>query len=74
MSIKFLYFGQWAIILFAIFGVQTACAQQSACLQAYRNRVIDYNQDIKAAGYTVSLQKEKEKSAKADFLPPQIRN
>lgn len=43
MSIKFLYFGQWAIILFAIFGVQTACAQQSACLQAYRNRVIDYN-------------------------------
>lgn len=69
MSIKFLYFGQWAIILFAIFGVQTASAQQSACLQAYRNRVIDYNQDIKAAGYTVSLQKEKEKSAKADFLP-----
>ena len=28
-----------------------------------------YNQDIKAAGYAASIQQEKEKSAKADFLP-----
>lgn len=44
-------------------------AQVSAFQMEYRNRVKEYNQDIKSAGYTVAIQKEKEKSAKADFFP-----
>lgn len=44
-------------------------AQNSAFLQQYRSKVKGYNQDIKAAGYAVAIQQEKEKSAKADFLP-----
>lgn len=44
-------------------------AQHSTFLQQYRNKVKEYNQDIKAAGYAVAIQQEKVKSAKADFLP-----
>lgn len=69
MYIKIPCFSKWTIALFAIFGWKTVNAQESLYLQDYRNRVIDYNQDIRAAGYAVSLQGEKEKAAKADFLP-----
>lgn len=44
-------------------------AQESMFLQNYRTKVKEYNQDIKAAGHAVSIQQEREKSAKADFLP-----
>lgn len=44
-------------------------AQESAFLQQYREKVKAYNQDIKSAGYAVSIRQEAEKSAKADFLP-----
>ena len=46
-----------------------AQAQHNKLLQEYRTKVKAYNQDIKAAGYAASIQQEKEKSAKADFLP-----
>lgn len=44
-------------------------AQESVFLQQYREKVKAYNQDIKSAGYAVSIRQEAEKSAKADFLP-----
>lgn len=44
-------------------------AQDNSFLQAYRTQVKSYNQDIKAADYAISIYREKEKSAKADFLP-----
>lgn len=44
-------------------------AQESVFLQQYREKVKAYNQDIKLAGYAVSIRQEAEKSAKADFLP-----
>lgn len=69
MYIKYPSFCRWAIALFTIFGCETANAQESVYQQAYRDRVVDYSQDVRAAGYAVSLQGEKEKAAKADFLP-----
>lgn len=54
-----------SIILFSSSGH----AQESDLLRQYRNQVKEYNQDIKAAGYATAIQQEKEKSAKADFLP-----
>lgn len=44
-------------------------AQNSTFLQQYCSKVKEYNQDIKAAHYAVAAQQEKEKSAKANFLP-----
>ena len=44
-------------------------ALESVFLQQYREKVKAYNQDIKSAGYAVSIRQEAEKSAKADFLP-----
>lgn len=69
MYIKFSHFAKWTITLFCIFGLKTLNAQGNVYLQAYRNYVIDYNQDIKAAGHAFSLQREGEKAAKTDFLP-----
>lgn len=59
---------KWIFLCLAGISIQTQ-AQQSNFLQEYRAKVKEYNQDIKTAGYAVSIQKEKEKSAKADFLP-----
>ena len=47
----------------------TSSGTHNKLLQEYRTKVKAYNQDIKAAGYAASIQQEKEKSAKADFLP-----
>lgn len=59
---------KWIFLCLAGISIQTQ-AQQSNFLQEYRAKVKEYNQDIKAAGYAVSIQKEKEKLARADFLP-----
>ena len=40
------------------YSIQTQ-AQQSNFLQEYRAKVKEYNQDIKAAGYAVSIQRKK---------------
>lgn len=69
MNQKFSYLIRCAVILLATFGLQALRAQVSPCLQNYRDIVTHYNQDIKIAEYEVSLQKEKMKSAKADFFP-----
>lgn len=70
MRFQIPYMNCRTIVLFVIFGGLTATAQEdSFCLQNYRNQVVDYNQDVRAAGYSVALQREREKSAKADFLP-----
>ena len=58
--------------LLVILGLSTCLtsqAQENSLLQQYRNQVIQYNQDIKSAGYAVSMKKEMEHAAKADFLP-----
>ena len=55
---------KWIFLCLAGISIQTQ-AQQSNFLQEYRAKVKEYNQDIKAAGYAVSIQKENEKSAKA---------
>lgn len=58
--------------LLVIIGLSTCLtsqAQENSLLQQYRNQVIQYNQDIKSAGYAVSMKKEMEHAAKADFLP-----
>lgn len=69
IHIKFSYRSKWIAVLLLIFGFETAYAQNSSYLQTYRSLVIDYNQDIKAAEHAFSMQNEKEKAAKADFLP-----
>ena len=59
---------KWIILCLMCVSAQ-AQAQHNKLLQVYRTKVKAYNQDIKAAGYAASIQQEKEKSAKADFLP-----
>ena len=59
---------KWIILCLMCVSAQ-AQAQHNKLLQEYRTKVKAYNQDIKAAGYAASIQQEKEKSAKADFLP-----
>lgn len=49
-------------------------AQDSPLLQTYRTQVKAYNQDIKTVDYTVSVYREKEHSAKADFFPVMTGN
>lgn len=57
-------------ILLACLGLSPSIyAQQSQYLQQYRNQVIQYNQDIKSATHAVSMKKNMENAAKADFLP-----
>lgn len=59
---------KWIILCLMCVSAQ-AQAQHNKLLQEYRTKVKAYNQDIKAAEYAASIQQEKEKSAKADFLP-----
>lgn len=59
---------KWIILCLMCVSAQVQ-AQHNKLLQEYRTKVKAYNQDIKAAGYAASIQQEKEKSAKADFLP-----
>lgn len=44
-------------------------AQPGSLQQSYREKVKEYSKEIKASGYSVSAGMEKQKSAKADFLP-----
>lgn len=45
-------------------------AQEDSFYQLqYREKVLHYNQDIKAADYQVSMRTEMAQSARADFLP-----
>ena len=44
-------------------------AQTSGLLQQYRSKVEEYNQDIRSAVLSSQISNEKQKSAKADFLP-----
>lgn len=59
---------KWIIICLVCLSNQVH-AQHSTLLQEYRSKVKAYNQDIKMAGYDAAIQREKQKSAKADFLP-----
>lgn len=57
-------------IITGMFFITGAChAQESELLERYRNKVLEYNQDVMAAGQNVMLNKELEKSAKADYKP-----
>lgn len=44
-------------------------AQTSQYLEEYRSKVKEYNQDIRSASLASQISNEKQKSAKADFLP-----
>lgn len=44
-------------------------AQTSGLLQQYRSKVEEYNQDIRSAVLSSQISNEKQKSAKAEFLP-----
>lgn len=44
-------------------------AQESDYLRIYRSKVLDYNQDLKAAGHQTAMRQEMVKSAQADFKP-----
>lgn len=44
-------------------------AQESKLLEDYRNKVLQYNQDVMASEQNILLNKELEKSAKADYKP-----
>ncbi|MFR3055780.1 MAG: hypothetical protein ACLTNQ_03285 [Phocaeicola coprophilus] len=46
---------KWIFLCLAGISIQTQ-AQQSNFLQEYRAKVKEYNQDIKTAGYAVSIQ------------------
>lgn len=59
---------KWMIMCLTCLSMQVQ-AQKTQLLQAYRSQVKEYNQDIRASRYAVSMQQEKKKSAKADFLP-----
>lgn len=45
------------------------CAQESKLLEDYRNKVLQYNQDVMASKQNILLNKELEKSARADYKP-----
>ena len=49
---------KWIFLCLAGISLQTQ-AQQSNFLQESRAKVKEYNQDIKAAGYAVSIQRKK---------------
>lgn len=57
------------LVIASLFACMESYAQENSLLQQYRNQVIQYNQDIKSAGYAVSMKKEMEHAAKSDFLP-----
>lgn len=44
-------------------------AQESKLLEDYRNKVLQYNQDVMASEQNILLNKELEKSARADYKP-----
>lgn len=44
-------------------------AQNSDYQAQYREKVLEYNQDLKAAGYNEAMKQEMIKSARADFKP-----
>lgn len=50
-------------------GVMRSNAQDNVMLESYRNRVVAYSQDIKAATHAAGASGEARLSAKADFLP-----
>lgn len=59
-------------ILFAVCclcSLQTMASEPVSGLQQYREKVLQYNQDLKSAELNIARQKELLKSAKADFLP-----
>lgn len=56
-------------MLFVIANTAMAYPQESDLLRQYRSMVREYNQDIRIASYASSIQNEKVKSAKAEFLP-----
>lgn len=60
---------KWIIICLVCLSNQVHAQHNSTLLQEYRSKVKAYNQDIKMAGYDAAIQREKQKSAKADFLP-----
>lgn len=47
----------------------TAYAQNSSLLEQYRSAALQYNQDVRSADKNILLNKELEKSAKADYKP-----
>lgn len=49
--------------------LQTMASEPVSGLQQYREKVLQYNQDLKSADLNIARQKELLKSAKADFLP-----
>lgn len=54
--------------VFALIALQ-AFAQESDYQRMYRSRVLEYNQDLKAAGHQTAMRQEMVKSAQADFKP-----
>lgn len=58
-----------ATITASLYLCTVVSGQESTCLQQYRTKVKEYNQDIKVAGYAMSASKEDEKFAKAAYLP-----
>ncbi len=59
---------RWMILLMTFLATEIH-AQEPPLLIRYRTRVKEYSQDIKSAEYAIYIQQEREKSAKADFLP-----
>ena len=49
--------------------LQAMASEPVSGLQQYREKVLQYNQDLKSAELNIARQKELLKSAKADFLP-----
>lgn len=60
-----------SIILCSIFGLISLqpFAQESDYQRMYRSKVLEYNQDLKAAGHQTAMRQEMVKSAQADFKP-----
>lgn len=57
------------LIISAMFFVVPVYGQHSELLSQYRNRALQYNQDMKAAEKNIALSKELEKSAKTEYKP-----
>ena len=57
------------LIISAMFFVVPVFGQHSELLSQYRNRALQYNQDMKAAEKNIALSKELEKSAKTEYFP-----
>lgn len=60
-----------ALLIYIVVTIITGSihAQTSGLLQQYRSMVEEYNQDIRSAVLSFQINNEKQKSAKADFLP-----